>query len=84
MKEYSQIQNGAQVNHIWRFYLDQDRRWRWQRLSMYREVISESHAAYKDYEGCVADARGKGYVYEPSQAKLIQGGHSRGCDGLRR
>ena len=62
----------AQVNTVWRFYVGQDRKWRWQRLTVHQVVISESRAAYQDYEGCVADARGKGYVFHPSQPKKIQ------------
>jgi hypothetical protein len=65
------------VNLIWRFYKDPDHRWRWQHLTVDRKVIAESRLAYKEYEGCLADARDKGYVYQPSQAKLVQGGHSR-------
>lgn len=62
----------AQVNAVWRFYVGQDRKWRWQHLTIHRVVISESHAAYKDYGGCVADAQEKGYVFQPSQSKRIQ------------
>ena len=58
------------VNLIWRFYTDDNQRWKWQQLSVSREVITESNAAYKEYEGCVADAKSKGYVFHPSQARL--------------
>lgn len=57
---------------IWRFYVDQDRRWRWQRLSMDRSVLSESRLAYKEYEACLANAQNEGYVFQPSQAKLAR------------
>jgi hypothetical protein len=60
------------MSAIWRFYMDQDRRWRWQRLSTDRMVISESRAAYKEYEGCLANAKHEGYVFHPSQAKLVK------------
>ena len=58
------------VNLIWRFYTDDNHRWKWQQLSVSREVITESSSAYKEYEGCVADAKSKGYVFHPSQARL--------------
>ena len=61
-----------QVNAVWRFYVGQDRKWRWQRLTIHQVVIAESRGAYKDYEGCVADAQQKGYVFQPSQSKRIQ------------
>jgi hypothetical protein len=61
---------GAIVNLIWRFYTDDSQRWKWQQLSVGREVITESDAAYMEYEGCVADAKSKGYVFQPSQARL--------------
>jgi hypothetical protein len=57
-----------QVNHIWRFYTGQDQKWRWQCLTVHHEVIAESQAAYKDYEGCLADAQKKGYVLQCSPA----------------
>ena len=64
------------MNIIWRFYLDPSRRWKWQRLSADRTVVAESTAAYKEYEGCLADARNHGHVFQPSQEKLI---HGRSC-----
>ena len=39
------------MNVIWRFYLDHNHRWKWQRMSADRTVIAESAAAYKEYEG---------------------------------
>ena len=60
------------MNIIWRFYVGEDQRWRWQRLSVSREVLAESPTAYSDYEGCLADARGQGYVFQPPQAGLIR------------
>ena len=59
------------MNLIWRFYTDDNQRWKWQQLSVNREVITESHAAYKEYDRCVADATDKGYVFQPSQARLM-------------
>ena len=61
------------MNFIWRFYIDQNQRWKWQRLSVDRTVLAESHTGYKEYEGCLANARDNGHVYQPSQAKLIRG-----------
>lgn len=58
------------MNSIWRFYVDQDRRWRWQRLSADRSVVAESLAAYQEYEGCLANAKNEGYIFHPSQARL--------------
>ena len=67
----TQSDDGSKTNTVWRFYTDQNHRWRWQRLSVNREVIAESHAAYEDYESCLADAKNKGHVYLPSQAKIV-------------
>ena len=61
---------GPVVNLIWRFYTDDNHRWKWQQLSVSREVITESNTGYKEYEACVADAKSKGYVFHPSQARL--------------
>jgi hypothetical protein len=60
------------MNHIWRFYMNQDRRWRWQRFSADRVLIAESRTAYKEYEGCLANAQDEGYVFHPSQAKVAR------------
>ena len=62
------------MNLIWRFYTDDSQRWKWQQLSVGREVITESDTAYQEYEGCVADAKSKGYVFHPSQARLAPKG----------
>jgi len=61
------------MNIIWRFYSDPTQHWRWQRISADRTVVSESIQAYKNYEGCLADAADKGYVFQPSQAKSNKG-----------
>jgi hypothetical protein len=60
------------MNSIWRFYVDQDQLWRWQCLSADRSVLSESALAYKNYDGCVANAQAQGYVFQPSHAKVIR------------
>jgi hypothetical protein len=66
------FQKEVQVSAVWRFYVGQDQKWRWQRLTIHQVVISESHAAYKDYVRCVADAQEKGYVFQASQPKRAQ------------
>ena len=63
------------MNYIWRFYMDPDRRWRWQRLSADRSLISESQIGYTEYEHCVASAGNEGYVYRPSQEKRVPLAH---------
>jgi hypothetical protein len=62
------------MNLIWRFYTDELHRWKWQQLSVAREVITESLAAYGEYEVCVADAQSKGYVFHPSRVRLAPKG----------
>jgi hypothetical protein len=57
----------SDVNLIWRFYRGEDRQWRWQQLSVGRDVVSDSPSAHPDYEHCLADARQQGYVYQASQ-----------------
>ena len=59
------------MNYIWRFYVDPDRRWRWQRLSPDRSLVAESQAAYKEYENCVTNARDEGYDFQPSQDRRV-------------
>ena len=59
------------MNYIWRFYVDPDRRWRWQRLSPDRSLVAESRAAYKEYESCVTNARNEGYDFQPSQDRQV-------------
>ena len=71
------LREKAEANLVWRFYIDPNHRWRWQHLSVQREVISESPTGYKEYEECLADAEGKGYVFHPPHARLVQGGRSR-------
>jgi len=58
------------MRSIWRFYVDPERGWRWQRLAADRAIIAESSVAYKEYEGCLANAESEGYVFKPAQAKL--------------
>jgi len=60
------------VNVSWRFYIDQDRQWRWQQLSMNGVIARESQGAFKDYDACLADAQGEGYIFLPSQTKRMR------------
>jgi hypothetical protein len=54
---------------VWRFYAEPGHEWKWQRLSVQGEVISQSARSYKSYEGCVADAKDSGYLFEPAQSR---------------
>ena len=51
------------MNVIWRFYLDENRTWKWQRLSCGGELIEESKGAFKEYEKCIANATDRGYAF---------------------
>ena len=62
------------MTYIWRFYMDQERRWRWQRLAADRSLVSESRTNFKEYETCLASARSEGYVFHPSQDKVGRAG----------
>lgn len=59
------------MNAIWRFYQDGNQRWRWQRMSTDRTVVSECSKGHKEYDECVADAQTHGYVLEAAQPKLV-------------
>ncbi len=59
---------------VWRFYAEQKRAWKWQRLSVAGQVISQSVRSYSSLDGCVADAKGSGYLFEPAQT-----GHKFDC-----
>lgn len=60
------------MNLIWRFYIDERQQWRWQRLSMSKEVVADSPAGHADYDACVADAKREGYDYQNSQPGKIR------------
>ena len=60
------------MNVIWRFFLDQNNRWKWQQLSTDRTVVAESPTAYKEYEACLASAKARGHVYMPAQGARFQ------------
>jgi hypothetical protein len=56
------------MNLIWRFYSDNDKKWRWQRLAFDGSVVAESPTGYKEYEACQANAQAQGYVFLPAQS----------------
>ena len=56
-------------NIIWRFYADRNQQWRWQRLSVQGDVISQSVRSYRDFDGCVSDAETSGYMFRPAQPR---------------
>jgi hypothetical protein len=60
------------MNVIWRFYLDENQRWKWQQLSADRTVVAESSSGFKEYEACLASAKSKGHVYLPAQGSRVQ------------
>ena len=72
-----ELRANAKLNTIWRFYRDVRGRWRWQRISVQREVIAESPTGYRTYEECLADAQASGYVFHPSHARVLTGQRSR-------
>jgi hypothetical protein len=58
------------TNAIWRFYIDSRNRWRWERLSMVKDVVSRSIKSHEGYDQCLADAQQCGYVFQPAQGKV--------------
>ena len=44
------------MNLIWRFYRDEQRKWRWQQMTTGQDIVMESPAGHADYDHCVADA----------------------------
>ena len=65
----AQLDSGARKNIIWRFYVDPNHQWRWQRLSVQGEVISESARSYGNFDRCVSDAEESGYMFKPAQPR---------------
>jgi hypothetical protein len=53
---------------VWRFYVGDDQRWRWQTLTPGRVVLSESEASYPGYDSCVSAAAAEGYLFQNAQA----------------
>lgn len=60
------------MNSVWRLYRDQDHWWRWQHVSIHLVLIAESRTRFGEYERCLADAKGNGYVFQPSQGNKIE------------
>lgn len=52
---------------VWRFFVGDDRRWRWQTLTPGRVVLSESVASYPAYDACIAAAKAEGYFFQDAQ-----------------
>ena len=42
-------------------------------LGCHDVAVKKVGPAYKDYEECLSDARGKGYEFQPAQAKRVPG-----------
>lgn len=59
---------------IWRFFVGENMRWKWQQLGYDRRVIAESRSSYDNFERCIAAARTKGYVYCSAQEHLARPG----------
>ena len=57
------------MSTIWRFFLDESKQWRWQRVSVARVVVADSQRSFPAYEACVADAEAQGYVFVPAKIK---------------
>jgi hypothetical protein len=55
----------------WRFYMNKENLWRWQRVTTVGTVIDESPEASADLENCIASAKRCGYVYQESQPRAI-------------
>ncbi len=63
------IYDRSQPQIVWRFYSEPHNEWKWQRLSVVGDVITESTRGYISYDECVADAKRSGYVSEPAQTR---------------
>lgn len=53
---------------VWRFFVGDDQRWRWQTLTPGRVVLSESGASYPAYDACITAAKAEGYLFQDAQA----------------
>jgi hypothetical protein len=71
-KEAAPVTAPAKINFVWRFYVDPDGAWRWQRLGTDSKIHGESPASHATYEVCVADAEVYGYHFARSQEKVGQ------------
>jgi hypothetical protein len=61
------------MNVIWRFYMDDGRRWNWQQIGAGQAVVEASPQGYSNYEACLANAVDRGYVFLPAQRKQAPG-----------
>ncbi len=53
---------------VWRFYVGDDCRWRWQKMSSDGSLVfTQSVESYDDYDECVGAARAAGYVFREAQ-----------------
>jgi hypothetical protein len=71
----SPVSKEIAVKVIWRFFVGEDMRWRWQQLTVDRAVVAESRSSYDKYERCVTAAQSKGYVFEAAQDRLARPGN---------
>jgi hypothetical protein len=72
----SQIAHFEVPRHtVWRFYMTKDCLWKWQRVTVNRNVVAESPEGYRDLDSCVASAKDGGYVYKQPQAKAVSRTH---------
>ncbi len=58
---------------VWRFYLDDEFGWRWQRLRGDMTVIAESEIGWGNFENCLEDAKKQGYEFQPAQTAVPRG-----------
>lgn len=63
------------MRFTWRFYVDADGGWRWQKLGADRDVVSQSSIAFDSYDDCVAAAAKSGYVFEATQQRSVRPGN---------
>jgi hypothetical protein len=59
---------------VWRFYIGNDRRWRWQTLTPGRSVVCESEKSCPAIEACISAAEARGYLFETAQASAPRHG----------
>lgn len=65
------------MRFTWRFFVDPEGRWRWQKVGDDRVVVSESDTSFGSYDSCVAAAAGTGYVFEQAQGRVVRPGNDR-------
>ena len=56
------------IDLTWHFYANDERMWRWERLSADKAVVESSAALYDDYDACIADAQKHGYRYSVAKS----------------